>query len=363
MFRFLKDKLKGAVGKFAKKVEEESVEEKVEVVKEKKVKPKKEKVEPKPKKRLFKKKEKESIVEPEEVIQEKPKKGLFKKVTSVITQSSLSDAKFEELFWDLELVLLENNVAVKVIEKLKNDLKNELVDKKFARGKTKNIIIDTLKNSLEEVLGLNGLNIIKEAKKKKPYVILFVGINGSGKTTTIAKVASMLKKNKFSSVLAAADTFRAAAIDQLEAHANKVGAKLIKHDYGADPAAVGYDAIEYAKKNNIDFVLIDTAGRLHSNVNLMEELKKIVRITKPDLKIFIGDSLTGNDVVEQAEQFNELIGVDALILCKADADEKGGATISTAYVTQKPVLYLGVGQGYDDLEKFSPDKIVEKIIS
>ena len=218
-------------------------------------------------------------------------------------------------------------------------------------------------------IALTGYAIIKtkipkhlpQNKNEKPYVIVFFGINGSGKTTTIAKIAHLLQKNSLSVVLAASDTFRAASIEQLQEHADKLNIKLIKHNYGSDPSAVAFDAIKHSKAHNIDVVLVDTAGRLHSNINLIDEMKKIVRVTKPDLKIFVGESITGNDCVEQCSSFNENIGIDAIILTKADVDEKGGTAISISYVTKKPILYLGMGQSYDSLEEFNPEKIVASI--
>ncbi|MBL7056474.1 signal recognition particle-docking protein FtsY, partial [Candidatus Woesearchaeota archaeon] len=182
---------------------------------------------------------------------------------------------------------------------------------------------------------------------------------GSGKTTSIAKVANMLKNNKFSCVLAASDTFRAASIEQLEYHGKQLGIKVIKHDYQSDPAAVAFDAIKHAKAKEIDVVLIDTAGRLHSNSNLIEEMKKIIRISKPDLKIFVGESITGNDCIEQAKAFNDAVGIDGIILTKADVDEKGGAAISVSYVTKSPIMYFGVGQEYIDLKEFDSNMVVE----
>ena len=187
---------------------------------------------------------------------------------------------------------------------------------------------------------------------------MFVGINGSGKTTTIAKLAKKMQNNNLKCVIAAADTFRAAAIQQLQEHADKLGIKLIKHDYGADPAAVAFDAVKYAEAHSIDIVLIDTAGRLHSNKNLMDELKKVVKVAKPDLKIFVGESIAGNDCIEQVQKYSEMVGIDAIILTKADVDEKGGTAISVSYVTNKPIIYLGVGQDYKDLKEFEPDLIV-----
>jgi fused signal recognition particle receptor len=200
-----------------------------------------------------------------------------------------------------------------------------------------------------------------EDKPEKPYVIVFFGINGSGKTTSIAKFAKLLMDQGKSVVLAAADTFRAASIEQLQHHGEKLGAKVIKHDYGSDPAAVAFDAVKHAKSQNTDVVLIDTAGRMHSNKNLVDEMKKIVRVSDPDLKIFVGESITGNDCVEQAKTFNEAVGIDGIILSKVDIDEKGGAAVSVGYVTKKPIVYIGVGQEYKDLKEFDSKVVVENL--
>ena len=411
MFGFLKDKLKSVLSKFTKKVEE-APEEKVVVEKEVKISPpEKPKVEvPKVVKKPEVKVEKPKVVEkPKEVlkvekpvpkvevkvekpVEEKPvekgffaklkeavvgeakpevkeevkpevpeEKGFFQKITETITTKKISAEKFDELFWDLELALLENNVAVEVIEKIKNDLKGQLVDKPIPRGQVDETIANSLHKSIEDLFGIPGIDLLSKAKQKKPFVICFVGVNGSGKTTSIAKVARYLMDNGLSVVLAASDTFRAAAIDQLQLHADKLGVKLIRQDYGSDPAAVAFDAIKHAEANKKDVVLIDTAGRLHSNVNLMDEMKKIMRVAKPDLKLFVGESITGNDCVEQAKQFNSAVGIDGIILAKADVDEKGGAAISVSYVTQKPILFLGVGQEYEDLQEFDKEKLLASI--
>ena len=287
------------------------------------------------------------------------KKGFFKKLGETFTTVHISDEKFNSIFWDLEVVLMENNVAVEVIEKIKEDMRKELTSDKVKRGKVEDIIQNTLKHSVQELFEMEKIDLVKKIKSKKPYVICFIGVNGSAKTTTMAKLAHLLMKNKFSVVFAAADTFRAAAIQQLEEHAKKLGVKVIKHDYGSDPAAVAFDAIQHAKAKDIDVVLIDTAGRLHANQNLMNELKKLIKVNKPDMKIFVGESITGNDCVEQAKTYNEEVGIDAIILAKADVDEKGGAAISVSYVTGKPILYLGTGQTYDDLKAFEPEVVVQ----
>ena len=273
----------------------------------------------------------------------------------------MSESKFDELFWELEVTLLENNVAVEVIEKIKNDLKQDLVSNKIPKKELENKIIESLRNSIEGLFSTEKIDLIKQAKSKKPYTIVFIGVNGAGKTTTLAKVVHLLQKNNLSCVVGACDTFRAAAIQQLEEHTDKLGVKLIKHDYGSDPAEVAFDTVQHAKSKNKDVALIDTAGRLHSNKNLMQELEKVIRVVNPDLKIFIGESIAGNDVVEQVKLFNEAVGIDGIILSKADTDEKGGAAISVSYVTGKPIMYLGMGQTYDDLEEFDKNKLIKQI--
>ena len=263
----------------------------------------------------------------------------------------------------MEIVLLENNVAVEVIDKIKEDLNKTIVEKQIKRGDVEKEIKEGLRKALEEVLDVGEVDLIKEIKnkKEKPYVIVFVGVNGSGKTTSIAKVANLLQKNGFSVVLGAGDSWRAASIEQLEECGKRLGVKVIKHQYGSDPAAICFDTIAFAKSHNSDVVLLDTAGRQHSNKNLIDELKKIVRVAKPDFKIFVGESIVGNDCVNQAKEFNEAVGVDGVILSKSDVDEKGGAAISVGYITKKPILYLGTGQLLDNLEKFDKEKIIHSV--
>lgn len=303
----------------------------------------------------------EEPAEEEPTEEKEPKESFFSKVKTSLTTKHISAEKFEELFWELELTLLENNVSVEVIEKIKEDLKKELVDQPLPRDVPKKIE-ETLKRTLTEILSFEKIDLLKEARQKdKPLVIAFFGINGTGKTTSIAKLAHYFLKNKLSVVLAACDTFRAAAIQQLEEHADKLGVKIIKQDYGADAAAVAFDAIKYAEKNKVKVVLLDTAGRLHSNSNLMQELNKIMRVAKPDLKIFVGESITGNDCIEQAKKFNDLVEMDGAILTKADVDEKGGAPLSISYTIKKPILFLGTGQRYEDLEEFDADNILKRL--
>lgn len=307
--------------------------------------------------------ETEEADEEEKEEQKTEEKGFFSRLKDTITKTTLSEDKFSDLFWDLEVVLLENNVAVEVIDKIRDDLKTNLVNQKIPRGKLEEYIQQTLRKSVEDLFDLPRVDLFTniKQKKEKPFIIAFVGINGSGKTTTIAKLAHLLKKKGMTIVIAAADTFRAAAIQQLEEHGERLGVKVIKHDYGADPAAVAFDAVKYAHAKSIDVVLIDTAGRMHSNTNLIDEMKKIVRVAKPDLKIFVGESITGNDCVEQARTFNNAISFDCIILTKADVDEKGGAALSVSYVTKKPITYFGIGQTYDDLEAFDKEKVMGSI--
>jgi fused signal recognition particle receptor len=231
----------------------------------------------------------------------------------------------------------------------------------------KKIVEKSLHDVLMEVMLTNGkIDLLKSVeekrKKREPFVIVFVGINGTGKTTTIAKVAHFFNKKGYSVVLSCSDTYRAGSIEQLEEHAKRLGIKMITHKYGADPAAVAYDTISHAKAHGINVVLIDTAGRMQTNKNLMSELEKVKRIVKPDLTVLTVDSLTGNDAVMQAEEFHKSVGIDATILTKVDADAKGGSALSVTYITQKPILFIGTGQKYDDLEEFNPEKFVQMIL-
>ncbi len=339
MFKSLKEKLKGWVNRTKEEVEEPKEEKKTEKKKDKKVKVGKTK---KDKKEISEKNSEEELTK-----EPKKKTSFFSK--------KLTKEKFEEKFEELELILLQNNIAYEVVEHLKKSLEEKLI------GSSEKNIEEALKEAIKEIL-INPPNIIKQIKEsEKPYVVCFAGINGSGKTTTIAKFANLLQKNKLSVCLAAADTFRAASIEQIQQHADNLKIPLIKKDYGSDPASVGFEAIQYAKKNNIDVVLIDTAGRMQNKDSLMREIEKIIRVNNPDLKIFVGESITGNDATDQAKSFNKSIKIDGIILSKADVDEKGGTAISVSQVTGKPILYLGIGQTYDDLEFFDKEKIIKKL--
>ncbi len=286
-----------------------------------------------------------------------------------ISKKVLSEKDLEDLLWELQIQLVQNDVAFEAAEKIVNDIKQQLIGEKVSRFKDlraliRNALAQSIKSVFfEDIPQLDLIKIISEKKAKgEPTVILFVGINGTGKTTTIAKIAHYLRKKGFSVVMAASDTFRAGSIEQLKIHGDNLKVRVISHKYGSDSAAVAYDAIEHAKARRIDVVLIDTAGRMQTNKNLMDEIKKVKRVSNPDLTILVVDSLSGNDAVQQAVMFNESIGIDGVIITKADADEKGGTPISVVYVTKKPILFIGVGQNYDDLIEFNPDTYLEKIL-
>jgi fused signal recognition particle receptor len=274
----------------------------------------------------------------------------------------IDEDKLNNLLWDLEIGLLESDVAYSVIESIKKDIKEEIRDISFSRSKASDFVETILKNAISHVLKTNDFDFNEFIKKsKKPVVIMFIGVNGTGKTLSIAKIANQLKKQGKTSVMAAGDTFRAGAIEQLTIHANNLGVKIIKHGPGSDPAAVAFDAIEHAKAKHKDVVLLDTAGRMQTNYNLMDEMAKIKRVAKPDLIIFVGDALSGNDAVEQAKRFNEVVGIDGVILTKVDTDAKGGSSLSIAYTIGKPLLFIGVGQEYDDHIPFNSEWMIKNI--
>ena len=279
----------------------------------------------------------------------------------------ISPEKVEEILDELEIALLESDVAFEVVSEIREKLKNSLSGRRKKIGESLYKIVESeLKSTLLEILERNQFDfdefVSRRLKEKRPLNVIFVGVNGTGKTTTIAKVAKRLM-DKYSLVIAAGDTFRAGAIEQIEEHAKRLGIRLIKHNPGSDPAAVIFDAIKHAESKGIEIVLADTAGRMHTKKNLLDQLEKIKRVTKPDLIIFVDESIAGNDAVERARMFNEMIGIDGSILTKIDADPKGGTAISIAYATQKPVLFLGTGQGYEDLVKFDARWLVERIFS
>ncbi len=287
-----------------------------------------------------------------------------KKISEALKgEVTLDSQRLEDLLFDLEISLIESDVALEVVDKIKSDLKGDLLGKTFDRGEDlAGVVKDALKKSLKDVFVDEDLiEVIRGGER--PFVIAFIGVNGTGKTTTIAKVTAALEREGLSSVIAASDTYRAGAIEQIERHAEKLGVRLIKHGLGSDAAAVAFDAIEHARAKDKDVVLIDTAGRMDTNVNLMDELKKVVRVARPNRVIFVGDALTGNAVVDQVLAFNKYCSIDGAILTKADADAKGGAAISVAFILGKPIYYLGTGQEYGDLLKFSSQWFVDELLS
>lgn len=298
---------------------------------------------------------------------EKLKSG-FKGLVTKVTTTELKAENLRPILSDFKMTLAENDVAFPVADRICDELEKRLVGVQVKRLEDrKKIVEENLRQVLLEVMLTNNkIDLLKKAEEKRkkgePFVLLFVGINGTGKTTTIAKVAQFMRDKNYSVVLACSDTYRAGSIEQLEEHARRLGMRIITHKYGADPAAVAYDAISHAKAHGINAVLIDTAGRMQTNQNLMNELAKVKRVVSPDLTILTLDSLIGNDAVMQAEEFHKAIGVDATILTKVDADVKGGSALSVTYVTQKPILFIGVGQAYKDLELFNPEKFVNMIL-
>ncbi|MBS7643644.1 signal recognition particle-docking protein FtsY [Candidatus Bathyarchaeota archaeon] len=285
-----------------------------------------------------------------------------------VVKTELKGESFDSLLWEFKLTLIENDVAVSVADRICDHIKKSLEGRQVGKFEDKRELIEkTLRETLLSILvpenRVDIINIIeKNRAERKPAVLLFVGINGSGKTTSIAKVAKLLMNHGYSVVLACSDTYRAGAIEQLEEHAKRLGVKMIQRPYGADAASVAFDAINHAKAHGINAVLVDTAGRIETNKNLLLEMEKIARVCEPDCIIFVGDALAGNAAVTQAEEFNRHVRIDASILTKIDADAKGGAAISITFITKKPIIYLGTGQNYEDLIPFDPNVFVDKIL-
>ncbi|HPX77419.1 MAG TPA: signal recognition particle-docking protein FtsY [Methanobacterium sp.] len=379
MFESLKKKLSSTVGKITDKLSKEEEEAKKSEDQDKseaaqkagKTDTKKApKSEVKQEEKSEKRKEKSDTKEPEQEDSlseemepsEKEKKGLL----SFVRHKTISEKDVDDILFELEMSLLEGDVALEVAEEIINSVKEDLVGRKIKRkSDVSEFTKEALKNAISKILEVDSQNIDEliqlKQKQGEPLKIMFVGINGTGKTTTIAKIATHFMEKGYKPVMAASDTFRAGAIEQLTHHADKIGVKIIKHKKGADPAAVAFDAVEHAKAKQKELVLVDTAGRMQTNVNLMDEMKKIQRIIKPDLILFVGDALTGNDAVEQARKFDDTVGVDGIILTKADADAKGGAALSIGHVINKPILFLGTGQSYSDIMEFKPEWMVEQV--
>jgi fused signal recognition particle receptor len=292
-------------------------------------------------------------------------KGLTKRAKILATgKTVIEEEELQRHLDELEVALYDSNVALEVTIEILNGIEENL--KGETRGRlesTGSIVEDALREALYDVISVGQFNFDEYiAEADKPVTIIFTGVNGVGKTTSIAKVARYLEEQGYSSVLANGDTYRAGANEQLEEHADNLGKKIISHEKGSDPAAVIYDAVEYAEANDVDVVLGDTAGRLHTSDDLMDQLAKIDRVIEPDLTLFVDEAVAGQDAINRAEHFNDAAEIDASILTKADADQDGGASISVAYVTEKPILFLGTGQDYDDLERFDPERIVNELL-
>lgn len=298
---------------------------------------------------------------------EKLRNGLNGLVEKIST-TELKAENLRPILSNFKLNLIENDVAVEVADHVCKELEKRLDGVQIKRLEDrKEIVRKNLHEILRSILTSDKMiSLLEQVKEKRrtnePYVIVFVGINGTGKTTSIAKVAKLLMKKGYSVILACSDTYRAGSIEQLEEHAKRLGVRMIKHKYGADPAAVAYDAIAHAKAHGVSVVLIDTAGRIQTNKNLMNELEKIKRVIDPDLTVLTVDALTGNDAVMQAKEFHKSVGIDGTILTKVDADVKGGAALSVTYVTEKPIVFIGTGQEYEDLEEFSPERFTQMIL-
>jgi len=284
---------------------------------------------------------------------------VFSKFLSKASQLIYSREKLLNLLEELKLELIASDVAYEVAEDIVNKVAENL-DAVRDREALAKAVRNIIRSYFDRV---QYFDLLEEARLYKPYKLVFLGINGVGKTTTIAKLAYMYKKRGYRPLMVAADTFRAGAQEQLRAHGERIGVPVFMGRYGSDPAAVAYDAVNYAMKRGFDVVLIDTAGRMHVDVDLVEELKKIIRVVKPHRKILVVDALTGNDAVEQARFFHDAVGVDGVIVAKVDAYEKGGVPLSIVYSIEKPVLMMGVGQKYEDLKYFDINEFLDKVVS
>jgi len=354
MFNLLKSKLSSFVNSLSKKVEEKPEE------------PAPKQAEEKPKSAVAEKKPEKPAEKPRE--EKKLKLSLETRVKSILSSEvEIREKDVSNLLEDLELSLLEADVAYDAAKSITSNMKSKLVGMHVHKNEVGRTANDVVKATLLGVMEREKPNVVELARKKtsngEAFVILFLGPNGSGKTTTIAKMANLFKKNNLSCVIAAADTWRAASQEQAEVWAGRLGVKVVGGQYGSDPTSIAWNALAHAKAKGINVVLIDTAGRQETSKNLMKELEKMNRVVKPDLKIYIGEALTGNAIVDQVKEFDKLIGVDGVILTKADVDEKGGASLSVFHSTGKPILYLGVGQELDDLQEFSPEFVVSSLLT
>lgn len=356
MFESLKKKLAALRGKAEDEVTEPAEAAEPVRAEEKTPEPAVEAPAPKAERRLFRRSEPEAAKAP---------KGEAADLGIGDSGRKVSEEKVDELLWELELGLLEADVALPVIEEIKSGVRSNLVGRRIERGRDLGDVIEqALRNAISGVLQNSEFDFDGFVRQHaRPVIVMFVGINGTGKTTAIAKLAHRLQKEGLTTVLSASDTFRAGAIEQLSVHADRLGTRIIKHQSGGDPAAVAFDAVEHAKAKRRDVVLVDTAGRMQTNTNLMDEMKKIKRVVSPHLIIFVGDSLAGNDAVEQATVFDKAVGIDAVILTKIDADAKGGAALSIAHAIGKPIAFVSTGQGYEDIIPFDSKWMLERLFA
>jgi len=285
------------------------------------------------------------------------------KILIVDRELVVSEKDISEALSELEMTLLECDVALQVTDAIIASVRANLIGKHRKIGSSvDDLVVGALKTALLDVLG-KGFDLVKYIKTHPhPIKILFTGVNGTGKTTTIAKIGFFLKKQGFTVIIGAGDTYRAGAIEQIGVHAERIGIKIIQHQEGADPSAVLFDAVQYAVSHKIDVVLADTAGRFHTKSNLMNQLEKIKRVMKPDLVVYVDEAVAGNDAVIRAAEFERTVGADAVVLTKADMDSRGGAAISIAHTIGKPLMFLGTGQGYEDIIPFDPVQVVEELL-
>ncbi|MDI6806674.1 MAG: signal recognition particle-docking protein FtsY [Candidatus Aenigmarchaeota archaeon] len=322
-------------------------------------------------KSLAEKLEKPKIVEREEVVEREIKeegivKKVAKKVVKKIVERKLSEEDLESILREVEVDLIDADVAYDVVKKIKSDLKASLVGKEVKRGKEREVVISSLKKTLLDILAVPEIDleeIIEKAKEAKGYAtFIFFGINGVGKSLNLTKVGYYLKNKGYRVLLAAGDTFRPCGIEQLEKYAEKIGVPIIKGRRGEDACSIIFDSRKSAEARGYDVILADTSGRMHVEKGLMDELAKIVRVNKPDLKILVLDGISGSDVVPQFEFFNKTVGIDAILFSKMDINEKGGNVFSVCYLFKKPILFLGVGQDYTDLVEYKPEKFVNSLL-
>ncbi|WP_255169222.1 signal recognition particle-docking protein FtsY [Natrononativus amylolyticus] len=291
--------------------------------------------------------------------------GFGRKAKSMVRgKFVIEEEDLEGPLHELEMALLSSDVEMGVAEEILDNIRDELVgETRTFTTSTGAVVEEALRDAIYDVISVGQFDFDERiAVEDKPLVIVFTGVNGVGKTTSIAKLSRYFEERGYSCVMANGDTYRAGANEQIAEHAKALDTKLITHQQGGDPAAVLYDAVEYAEANDVDVVLGDTAGRLHTNEGLMDQLEKIDRVVGPDMTLFVDEAVAGQDAVNRAREFDEAASIDGAILTKADADSNGGAAISVAHVTGKPILFLGVGQGYDDIERFDPDEMIDRLL-